>query len=568
VIAESNSASNGRALPDANIARHLAIQAAARPDAPALKVPKGRTANGQIDYLTLSFAELDAEVSSWVQKLTAAGLKSGDRTLVMVKPGLPLIAAVFALFRMGAVPVVIDPGMGMKSFLGCVARTRPRGVVGIAAAILLSRFFWRTFRSVRVRVPVSGSMTARVGSSLRAVGPNPAASRAPTDLAAILFTSGSTGAPKGVVYEHGMFDAQVGLIQSLYSISPGEVDLPILPIFALFNPALGMTTVVPEIDPRRPAAADPAKVVQAIRQEQVTNSFGSPTLWRLVADYCAKEKVPLPSLRRVLCAGAPVPHALWEAAPQFLMGGVLHSPYGATEALPVATIAANERKASTGGSQLGRPVPSARVKVIAIRDEVIETMADAQEMPAGQMGEIIVSGPMVTREYDGMPEATRAAKIYEGGDGCPPPSGGDPRHRAVLWHRMGDCGYFDSDGMLWFCGRKVERVISEQGTFHTEPSEQPFRAHPAVKRCALVGLGVRGAQIPAIVIEPTVKITSGAQTFVDELRALGRIHPTASVIRHFFFYAPFPVDVRHNAKIHRMTLTRWANRNQAVIARD
>jgi hypothetical protein len=103
-----------------------------------------------------------------------------------------------------------------------------------------------------------------------------------------------------------MFDAQVGLIRDTYGIEPGEVDLPLLPIFALFNPALGMTSVIPEMDPRHPARADPAKIVQAIRQERVTNSFGSPTLWRKVAQFCSERNVTLPTLRRVLCAGAPV----------------------------------------------------------------------------------------------------------------------------------------------------------------------------------------------------------------------------------------------------------------------
>ena len=134
-------------------------------------------------------------------------------------------------------------------------------------------------------MPVSGSHTARdKGRGRRA--PGHGGRPRPGELAAILFTSGSTGAPKGVCYEHGMFDAQVRLIRETYGIEPGEVDLPLLPIFALFNPALGMTSVIPEIDPRHPARADPAKIVQAIRQEKVTNSFGSPTLWRKVAEYC------------------------------------------------------------------------------------------------------------------------------------------------------------------------------------------------------------------------------------------------------------------------------------------
>ena len=325
----------------ANIARHLPLMAARQPGRPAVKIPRGRTRAGEIDYLTLTFAELDAEVDAWCANLSSRGVRPGDRTLVMVRQGLPLIAAAFALFKLGAVPVVIDPGMGLRNFLSCVARSRPRVLLGIPFARLVSRVFQPSFRSVEVRVPVSSALTAR-RSAIKSQSENrkaQIAQSAPNDLAAVLFTSGSTGAPKGVCYEHGMFDAQVRLVRDTYAIEPGEIDLPLLPLFALFGPALGLTTIVPEIDPSRPAAVDPEKIVSAIRQEGVTNSFGSPTLWRKVADYCLAHGLTLPGMRRVLCAGAPVPASLWADAPRFLTGGRLHSPYGATEVLPVSSVA-------------------------------------------------------------------------------------------------------------------------------------------------------------------------------------------------------------------------------------
>ena len=535
--------------PDSNVARHLGAMAAAQAQATALKVPRGRTRSGEIDYLPLNFAELDSEVSAWVARLASRGLRRGDRTLLMVRPGLPLIACSFALFRMGAVPVVIDPGMGLAGFLRCVAQTRPRALVGIPIAQVLSRVVRGAFRSVDIRIPVSSSLTARLlrgGCPSEPAGPKPAQS-APGDLAAILFTSGSTGAPKGVRYEHGMFDAQVRLIRETYGIEPGEIDLPLLPIFALFNPALGMTTVVPEIDPRRPASADPARIVQAIRQEKVTNSFGSPTLWRIVSDHCRERKTSLPTLRRVLCAGAPVPAALWTASRHFLPNGRLHSPYGATEALPVTTLDADEQEAldPCPGACVGRPLAGIGVKVIAIADGPVPTLASAGEVPAGTIGEIIVSGPVVTREYDGPPGATAAAKIMDGG---------------TCWHRMGDCGYLDPSGRLWFCGRKAERVESPWGTLFTEPCEQVFRKHPRAARCALIGLGAPGSQDPAIVTEASPRNRAEAKSIARELRQLGDENPLTARIRKFYFRAQFPVDVRHNAKIHRLALARWAAR--------
>jgi acyl-CoA synthetase (AMP-forming)/AMP-acid ligase II len=524
----------------ANIARHLPLMAARQPDHPALKIPRGRTAAGRIDYLTLTFAELDREVDAWCARFAAAGMRPGDRTLLMVKQGLPLIAAAFALFKFGAVPIVIDPGMGLRNFLQCVRRSQPRVLVGIALAQFLSRVCWTQFSTVQVRIRVSGSPTHRLcAASAPPAGGFAMAASAATDLAAILFTSGSTGAPKGVCYEHGMFEAQVRLIREAYGIQPGEVDLPMLPIFALFNPALGMTTVVPEIDPRRPAAVDPAKIVQAIQQEGVTNSFGSPTLWRKIQLHCVAQNLALPSLRRVLCAGAPVPAPLWANSSRWLPHGTLHSPYGATEALPVCSVSAGEIDPdSVRGACVGRPMPGITVKIIALSAED----AVLHELPNGETGEIIVSGPMVTRTYDALPLATAAAKITDGD---------------TLWHRMGDCGYLDPAGRLWFCGRKVECVTTPSGPLFTEPCEQVFRHHARATRCALIGLGTAGKQQPALVVETEIGDRREAHALAGELRALARAHPHTADINLFFFHPNFPVDVRHNAKIHRLTLARW-----------
>ncbi len=559
--------------------------AAAHPQRAALKVPRGRTVAGEIDYLALSFAELEAEVDAWCARLTSAGIRRGDRTLLMVRQGLPLIASAFALFRIGAVPVVIDPGMGFKNFLACVARSRPRALVGIPVAQIVSRLWRPTFRSVEVRVTASGSLTARLNSNGGGEKREGAwsASRFAVDsagdeLAAILFTSGSTGKPKGVCYEHGMFDAQVRLIRETYNIQPGEIDLPLLPIFALFNPALGMTTIVPEIDPRRPAEVDPAKIVQAIQQEKVTNSFGSPTLWRKIGEYCRTQNTPLPTLRRVLCAGAPVPADLWENSRVFLPRGQLHSPYGATEALPVASVSAAEiDPSSVRGACVGRPIAGIDVRIIVISDDPIATLADTCEMPRGEIGEIIVRGPVVTKEYDALPEATAAAKIADtipSTNSARPPSSAQqssasgsqlstlnsqPAASGAIWHRMGDCGYLDADGRLWFCGRKAERVETPGGTVFTEPCEQVFRAHPRVKRCAIVAIGEPGTQRAALVVEADITDSDEARPFARELRALALEHEHTQAIKVYYFHPKFPVDVRHNAKIHRLTLAAWAH---------
>jgi olefin beta-lactone synthetase len=554
----------------ANIARHLPLMAARQPDHPAVKIPRGRTGDSRIDYLVLTFRELDAEVDAWVAHLRRKGVEPGDRVLVMVRQGLPLIAAAFALFKLGAVPVIIDPGMGRKNFLACVARSQPRALLGIPLAQAMSHVFRAAFKSVAIRIWVSGSPTARLdGGSLPSHLKSEMVASAASDLAAILFTSGSTGDPKGVCYEHGMFDAQVRLVRDTYGIRPGEVDLPMLPIFALFNPALGMTTIVPELDPSRPATVDPAKIVQAIRQEGVTNSFGSPTLWRKIAAHCRQHDTRLPSLRRVLMAGAPVPPALFADLQEILPNGTAHSPYGATESLPIASISAREVLAETAaataagrGTCVGRPVTEIQVKIIAITDGPVVSLADTRELPPGEIGEILVAGPVVTREYDQLPAATALAKIgrtNERGSGSPHRTGG------AVWHRMGDVGYLDDAGRLWFCGRKAERVETPDGPYYTELVEPIFNAHPGVARTALIGAG-HDRRRPAIVVEPrsreVVATPSLRRRLVRELRALGAKHRHTDLIRLAYLHPHFPVDVRHNAKIHRLTLARWAATQQ------
>lgn len=528
----------------ANVARFLSKSARDNPQHCAIKAPLGRKKSGQIDYDIRNFAELELESSQTARYLLSKGIQRGSRVLLMVRPGLDLIRITFAMFKIGAVPVVIDPGMGLRSFCACVQRSKPDGLVGIPIAQCLAHIFRGSFQSVKNRVWVGGNFSRKLGDTVGA-GPLDAVPCEEEELAAILFTSGSTGAPKGVLYQHGQFDAQIRQIRDAYGIQPGEVDLPMLPIFALFNPALGMTTVVPEINPSRPATVDPAKIIQAIEQNQVTNSFGSPILWTKILRHCQKTGNRLPSIRRILMAGAPVAPALMRDLRSFIPNGTIHTPYGATEALPVSSIdhptVLGETWSKTkqgAGTCVGRAMPEITIKIIAISDEVIANGSKLVFLPAGEIGEIIVHGPVVTNGYDGLGEATAAAKITD--------------DEGRFWHRMGDVGYLDDHDRLWFCGRKVERVQTREGTLYTDPCEAVFNDHPDVFRSALIGLGSAPDQTPAIVVEPE----SGKTVDKSELRKLALSQKHTAMIDTFFSEKKFPVDVRHNAKIHRRTLAK------------
>jgi acyl-CoA synthetase (AMP-forming)/AMP-acid ligase II len=531
-----------------NVAHFLAQQAAAQPDAAAVRAPTGHDAEGAIRYVERSFAELEAEASATAHYFAASGIGRGSRVLLMVKPGLDLIRIVFALFKMGAVPIVIDPGMGLKKFLRCVRHSKPEALVGIAPAIWIARLFRPSFRGVDTKIGVGRRFETQI-AAFAPKGAYAVVDSREDELAAILFTSGSTGSAKGVCYAHGMFLAQVEAIRAQYGIEPGEIDLPMLPVFALFNPALGMCTVVPAMNPSRPATVDPEQIVRAIQQNAVTNSFGSPALWTKIARYCVRESITLPSIRRILMAGAPVPPALMAQMRAIIPNGEIQTPYGATEALPVSSISASEvleqtaiRTQNGEGTCVGRPLPGVQVRIIEPKEGALAAIDQVVDLPGGAIGEIIVQGPSVTRGYDHLPEADAESKIQDGG---------------AHWHRMGDMGWLDTEGRLWFCGRKVERVMAEAGVMYTDCCEAIFNAHPQVFRSALVDLG--GGK-PGIVVEPEPaafpKSAAEREAFIGSLAELGRRHALTVGIDTFFFEKSFPVDVRHNAKIHRLSLAR------------
>jgi acyl-CoA synthetase (AMP-forming)/AMP-acid ligase II len=491
----------------------------------------------------------------------------------MVRPGIEFIALTFALFRAGAIVVLIDPGMGRTNIFRCLEEVEPEGFVAIPIVQLIR--WWKrrekVFRSARLNVTV--------GPRIPGLGPTYSdvlklgRDRAPTsvtvagsDSAAVIFTSGSTGPPKGVAYEHGMFGAQVDLIQRQYGIEPGEVDLPGFPLFGLFNAAMGVTTVVPDMNPTKPAQVDPVKIIRAIERHGVTQAFGSPAFWNRVGRYCDERRVTLPTIRRALSAGGPVPNHVLERMTRVLTGpgADLFTPYGATESLPAASIGAREVLSSTAirtregaGTCVGRPFPQTEIRIIPITEGPITEINDIADLPRGQIGEIIVRSPSITREYFRRPDATALAKITD-----PRPHPGDVR--PSVWHRIGDVGYLDEEGLLWFCGRKAHIVRTRNGPMYSVCCEAIFENHPDVFRAALVGVGPENDERPVIVIEPEAgrfpESQAAEATFRSELVQLGASSPLTSSIRDVLFHRSLPVDTRHNVKIQREALKEWATR--------
>ena len=535
-----------------NIATHLPGMAERYPDKPAIVLCTGRDNRGQTTCRHLTFRELDQEADRYAHGLERVGITRGTRTILMVRPGVEFFALTFALFKVGAVPVLIDPGMGAKQVARCLAPVRAEAFIGIPPAHVLRTMFRSAFRTVHVAVTV-GRRWFWSGHRLADLRTDPwrryeMAPTAPDEQAAILFTSGSTGPAKGVIYEHRMFDAQVHYLKSHFGYGPEEIDLPTFPLFALFDAALGMTAVIPEMDFSRPGSVDPRKIVSAIQDQRATHMFGSPALLDRVGRYGQANGVTLPSLKRVITAGAPVPPRTLECWHTILPpDGEVHTPYGASEALPVASIGSREMLSETreqtargAGTCVGKPMAGLSVKIIEITDEPIADWSDRRVLPPGQIGEIVVQGPIVTRAYFENPQANALAKIADGD---------------AFWHRMGDVGYFDDAGRLWFCGRKAHRVVTEHGTLFPVQCEAVFNQHPRVRRSALVGVGPLGQQHPVLWIE----LESGdrghdRKQLTQELLTIGAANELTRSIHTILYHPSFPVDVRHNAKISREKL--------------
>lgn len=525
-----------------NIAQALTQQARAQPHATALIIPIRRTRRGWKDQ-RYSYLELDRLSDRLAAGIAARGIAPGTRVAFMVPPSLEFFALFFALFKAGCVPVLIDPGIGLKPLKICLGEARPEVFIGITKAQIArlvlgwSRGQIKKTVTIGPRLGWGGVAYKRLARADASKFQPPVVK--PDDPAAILFTSGSTGIPKGVVYRHRHFAAQVELVRDSYQMAPGEVDLPTFPPFALFDPALGMTTVIPPMDFTRPASVNPAMLVSLIEEYGVTNLFGSPALMNTLTRYLEVRKIRLPGLKRVLSAGAPVhPKVIDRMHAALSDQADIHTPYGATEGLPVATISGREL---TGGlSQgnkdgkgicVGKPLAANSVRVIAISDDPISLAEHASDVATGQIGEICVHGPTITDTYWAREAQTRAAKMED--------------ENGNVWHRMGDLGWQDKQGRLWFCGRKSERVRTARGDLYTECLEGPVNAIEGVYRSALVGLGPVGQQVPAIALE--LEPGAHAEDVLDRVRR----HLEPAGISRIEVLKSFPVDIRHNAKIRR-----------------
>jgi acyl-CoA synthetase (AMP-forming)/AMP-acid ligase II/pimeloyl-ACP methyl ester carboxylesterase len=514
-------------------------------------------------YDVMTYGEVNRESNRIAHGLEKIGIKKGMHTVVMVTPGTEFFCLLAGIFKLGAIPVFVDPGMGVRNLKTCIEEAEPEAFIGIAKAHAARVALGWAKATNRINVTVGknyffGGYTLDEVKRLGADTTYHSEDLAPDAVQMIAFTSGNTGIPKGVIFTQRIFDAILTSLGGLISPRKGDVDLSTFPPFALMGPAMGVPAVIPDMDATCPGKADPRKLVTAIYEQQCTNMFASPALIEKIGRYCHEQQIKLPTLRRVFSAGAPARLDSLERFVKALNPEVeVITPYGATEALPVSVIGSKELLTETrehsrngGGVCVGRPIDGVDIAIISITEDAVTEWSETLRLAPGQIGEITVKGPMVTTAYYKRQEQNRLAKIKDPDDGG-------------TWHRMGDVGYFDDQGRLWMCGRKGHRVETADEIFFSLPCEAIFNNYTDVFRSALVGVKKSGATEPVIIIE----LEQGhpyrgthLESLTAALQKVARRYDHTRSIQTILYHPGFPMDVRHNAKIVREKLATWAQK--------
>jgi olefin beta-lactone synthetase len=482
------------------------------------------------DGRTVTFDELRVQAGAVAAGLQAQGVEPGDRVLVMLKPGLEFFATMFGLSAAGATGVLVDPGMGYSSMFRCLESIKPKAIIAESAFHLLS-WFSRTFDGGIFRVSrgwLPGCVSwHRFVEHQPIEAPHPCG---PEQLAVLAFTSGSTGAPKPVVMDHGTLGAQIEAVREMSGIEPGQAQMAFIPLNALLGPGLGCTTVLPSVDSRRIDKLDARKTIGELNRYDVTHCLGSPFIWRRIAAVLeADEDVSLP-LEHLLIGGAPPDRELVETL-QRRCNARISIAYGATEAVPIATGSAEEFLANPSGCLVGKPVPQMEAIMIVEDDEPRQAKPE-------EVGQLWIRGPLVSPGYDGF-ASTEHRRHFDGKE----------------WHPTGDCGFFTDAGRLVLVGRKAHCVQTSNGMLYPLVVEPIFEKHPGVSRAALLALDEDPPQRAALAVIPTGNHSPDELT--SELLKLANDHALPA-IDTISFRREFPMDVRHHSKILRHELARKA----------
>lgn len=509
---------------------------------------------------TVSWRLLARRMEEIAAGLVDLGVRPGDRVSLLVTPGADLTAVLYACVRIGAVVVVADAGLGLRGLTRAVRGARPDWIIGALPGLGAARALgWPGRRIATVALPAPARRALRVEHTLvdvarrgaRRLAHGSALPEAPSSdaPAAVLFTSGSTGPAKGVVYTHGQLGAVRDALATQYDIGVGTGLVAGFAPFALLGPALGARSVAPDMDVTAPRTLTATAVAASVTAADATVVFLSPAaLANVVATASALTEADRAALGRVrlfLSAGAPVSAALLTAATALMPNASAHTPYGMTEGLLMTDVDLDGVRAAGASDQEGIcvGVPAANVRVrIAPLDGSGEPTGALTDVP-GVTGEIVVAAPHVRERYDRLWRQNRVSRL-----GVEDPRG----------HRTGDVGHLDDSGRLWVEGRLQHVLTTPDGVVTPVGPEQRIERVDGVGRAGLAGIGPSGTQQAVAVVETTGGGAARRPALASPALA-GAVRAAAGIPLAAVLVVPvLPTDIRHNSKVDRARLSRWA----------
>ncbi|GAA3593344.1 alpha/beta fold hydrolase [Agrococcus terreus] len=516
---------------------------------------------------TVSWRQLHARVQELAAGLHRLGIRRGDRVSLLLQPGPTLTAVVYACLRIGAIAVVADAGLGVQGLSRAVRGAQPDVIIGEQKGLAAARALgWPGRRFSAGRLPRAAEAALGVEASLGEVArlgcgeplpPEPA----PADEAAVLFTSGSTGPAKGVVYTHAQLSALRDVLEQHLAIHGGTGLVTGFAPFALLGPALGTRSATPDMDVSAPRTLTASAVAAAVRASDARIVFLSPAaVLNVVATADALTDADRAALGRIetfLSTGAPIGLGMLRSIAALMPAATPRTPYGMTECLLVADITLAEVEAAATapdeGVCVGRAIDGNRILISAL-DADGRAVGEPSAEP-GVLGEVVIAAPHLKRGYDRLwltdREAARGTEALDAGS---------PEH-PIRWHRTGDVGHLDADGRLWIEGRLPHVLVTADGPLAPVGTEQDVEAVDAVRRAAVVGVGPHGLRQAVAVVEslPAARRPGLADAGLAAAVRASTAQPLAAVL----VVPSLPTDVRHNSKIDRVRLSAWAERTLA-----